>query len=89
MFLRGVTDASILLICLLTSCIFSTKATPLEPTPGERRSFSSSVHKDVSLRFVADSGVCETTPGVHQKSGYITVGKNMSMVRLSNFANRA
>ncbi|EDR04208.1 uncharacterized protein LACBIDRAFT_252730 [Laccaria bicolor S238N-H82] len=34
---------------------------------------------NVSLRFVSDFGVCETTPGVHQKSGYITVGKNMHM----------
>ncbi|KAF9452095.1 alpha/beta-hydrolase [Macrolepiota fuliginosa MF-IS2] len=34
---------------------------------------------DVNLRFVSDSGVCETTPGVHQMSGYITVGPNMSM----------
>ncbi|CAA7262537.1 unnamed protein product [Cyclocybe aegerita] len=33
----------------------------------------------VSLRFVADSGVCEATPGVRQLSGYIDVGTNMSM----------
>jgi carboxypeptidase C (cathepsin A) len=34
---------------------------------------------NVSLRFVKNSGVCETTPGVNQLSGYIEVGKNMSM----------
>jgi hypothetical protein len=32
------------------------------------------------LRYMANSNICETTPGVDQKSGYITVGKNMSMV---------
>lgn len=32
------------------------------------------------LRYTANSNICETTPGVKQKSGYITVGKNMSMV---------
>ena len=34
------------------------------------------------MRFVTDSGVCETTPGVHQISGYLDVGKNMSMVSI-------
>lgn len=42
--------------------------------------FTSPSNPDVSLRFVTDSGVCETTPGVHQMSGYIDVGTNMSMV---------
>ncbi|KAN0139051.1 putative carboxypeptidase S1 [Lactarius tabidus] len=31
------------------------------------------------LAFVTNSGVCETTPGVNQYSGYISVGTNMSM----------
>ncbi|KAM5546227.1 hypothetical protein V8D89_000353 [Ganoderma adspersum] len=34
---------------------------------------------DTKLRFVKNSGVCETTPGVNQLSGYIDVGTNMSM----------
>jgi hypothetical protein len=29
------------------------------------------------LAFVTNSGVCETTPGVNQYSGYISVGTNM------------
>ena len=38
----------------------------------------------VGHRFVKNSGVCETTPGVQQVSGYIDVGKlNMSMVSAS------
>ena len=45
-------------------------------------SFKSQVQADVGLRFVRNSGVCETTPGVEQLSGYIDFGTNMSMVRL-------
>ena len=32
-----------------------------------------------------NSGVCETTPGVEQISGYINVGQNMSMVGLFDY----
>ena len=42
--------------------------------------FKSTTHEDLNLRYVKDSGVCETTPGVHQVSGYVDVGTNMSMV---------
>lgn len=45
-----------------------------------KKTFQSQAMADIGLRFVSDSGVCETTPGVHQMSGYITVGQNMSMV---------
>ena len=31
------------------------------------------------LEFVTNSGICETTPGVNQYSGYLTVGTNMNM----------
>ncbi|KAF9043005.1 alpha/beta-hydrolase [Panaeolus papilionaceus] len=41
--------------------------------------FNSTLNPDLGLSFVKDSGVCETTPGVGQMSGYIQVGKNMSM----------
>jgi len=47
--------------------------------------FTSTAHPNVSLRFVSDSGICETTPGVHQMSGYIDVGPNMSMVSYPRF----
>ena len=46
-----------------------------------RRSvYRSQIHSDTNLRYVANSGICETTPGVTQYSGYIDVGTNMSMV---------
>jgi hypothetical protein len=32
------------------------------------------------LEFVKNSGICETTPGVNQYSGYLSVGTNMNMV---------
>ena len=60
-------------------------ATPLSDTVTIRTKFTSKYNPNVSIRFVTDSGVCETTPGVHQISGYLDVGKNMSMVSvLSN-----
>src|ERR1700761_2295737 len=31
------------------------------------------------LEYVTNSGICETTPGVQQHSGYISVGQNMNM----------
>ncbi|KAJ7839848.1 hypothetical protein B0H14DRAFT_3140636 [Mycena olivaceomarginata] len=34
---------------------------------------------DVSLRFVNNSGICETAPGVHQMSGYVDIGTNMAI----------
>ncbi|EGX90167.1 carboxypeptidase S1, putative [Cordyceps militaris CM01] len=32
-----------------------------------------------SLKYVSNSGICETTPGVNQYSGYQTVGDNQNM----------
>lgn len=31
------------------------------------------------LEFVSNSGICETTAGVQQYSGYLSVGTNMNM----------
>ncbi|KAL1715735.1 Alpha/Beta hydrolase protein [Schizophyllum commune] len=44
-----------------------------------RKSFQSQVVDDTSIRYVKDSGICETTPGVGQMSGYLDIGTNMSM----------
>ncbi|KAJ7766323.1 alpha/beta-hydrolase [Mycena maculata] len=48
-------------------------------TPLVRHNFSSRIQQDVNLRFINNSGICETMPGVHQMSGYIDIGTNMSM----------
>ena len=34
------------------------------------------------MEFVTNSGICETTPGVNQYSGYLSVGTNMNMYAL-------
>lgn len=34
---------------------------------------------NTKLSFVNNSGICETTPGVNQYSGYLTVGEGMNM----------
>ncbi|KAI0752467.1 alpha/beta-hydrolase [Daedaleopsis nitida] len=39
----------------------------------------SQIIQDGKLRYVKNSGVCETTPGVDQMSGYIDIGTNKSM----------
>ncbi|KAJ7111483.1 alpha/beta-hydrolase [Mycena epipterygia] len=44
-----------------------------------KHKFSSRIQEDVTLRFVNNSGICETTPGVHQMSGYVDIGTGMSM----------
>ncbi len=31
---------------------------------------------DTTLKYVSNSGICETTPGVNQHSGYQTVGES-------------
>lgn len=68
---------------LLTSFLCSlVSANPIISTSASHSVFTSRQQQDVQLRFVKDSGVCETTPGVGQMSGYIDVGKNMSIVSL-------
>jgi hypothetical protein len=32
-----------------------------------------------TIKFVKNSGICETTPGVNQYSGYLSVGTNQNM----------
>ncbi|OSC99240.1 alpha/beta-hydrolase [Trametes coccinea BRFM310] len=52
------------------------RAAAYHPVRGE---FASKIVQDGKLSYVRNSGVCETTPGVGQLSGYIDVGTNMSM----------
>jgi hypothetical protein len=34
---------------------------------------------NATIKFVTNSGICETTKGVNQYSGYLSVGTNMNM----------
>ena len=36
------------------------------------------------LEFVTNSGICETTKGVNQYSGYLSVGSNMNMCKCNS-----
>jgi len=49
-------------------------------TSVEYTTFDSVAQPDTKLRYVSDSGVCETTPGVHQKSGYVDVADTQHIV---------
>ncbi|KAF8965392.1 alpha/beta-hydrolase [Flammula alnicola] len=77
--------ASLLAVtCYSYSLLPLVHATPLVDVAGAAsppvlNRFTSTANPGASLRFVTDSGICETTPGVHQISGYIDVGMNMSM----------
>ncbi|KAN0094565.1 Alpha/Beta hydrolase fold [Tylopilus felleus] len=58
----------------------SVYASPLHDSFKARQlTFQSRIQNDTNLRYVANSGICETTPGVTQYSGYINIGKDMSM----------
>lgn len=69
--------AAIVGATLVNAVSVSTAGRGLESTPIR---FTSRKLKDTHLSYVKNSGVCETTPGVTQYSGYVEVGKNMSMV---------
>ncbi|KAH6893355.1 Alpha/Beta hydrolase protein [Thelonectria olida] len=56
------------------SKLFRTKT----PQVSEKTTFQSKA-TSATLKYVENSGVCETTPGVNQYSGYISLGTNMSM----------
>ena len=62
------------------------------PLPGSGKDKRSFVERDgtnytvfehaatgAKLEFVTNSGICETTKGVNQYSGYLSVGTNMNM----------
>ncbi|ETW75053.1 serine carboxypeptidase S10 [Heterobasidion irregulare TC 32-1] len=66
-----------LALAVLASPAAAAAAATATAAPSKRE--FSSAHKDTKLRIVKNSGVCETTPGVGQISGYIDVGPNMSM----------
>ncbi|KAJ7092784.1 alpha/beta-hydrolase [Mycena belliarum] len=73
----GPTPGPIILFSALfaVGCPLLAYATPL----AVKHKFKSELQADVALRFVNNSGICETTPGVHQMSGYVDIGENMSI----------
>ncbi|KAL1845824.1 hypothetical protein Plec18170_009530 [Paecilomyces lecythidis] len=75
-------------VILPTALPWSVTAAPAEQTKGNR----SIIERDgvtyhvfehaatgAKMEFVKNSGICETTPGVNQYSGYLSVGIDMNM----------
>ncbi|KAG8997129.1 hypothetical protein FRB94_007862 [Tulasnella sp. JGI-2019a] len=67
----------VLSVLALTSSISSTPIGTSTPVP-DRYEYTSEVH-GASIRYVNNSGICETTPGVHTMSGYLDIGTNQSI----------
>ncbi|KAG8874820.1 hypothetical protein FRB97_005638 [Tulasnella sp. 331] len=65
----------ITLISLAYTSIFN--SFPATDVPDPKRTVVSE-RFGASLRFVENSGICETTPGVHAVSGYIDIGNNQN-----------
>lgn len=63
----------------LTLALSLTSALQANAAAGTYQYFQSSSQQGVGLRYVTDSGVCETTPGVHQVSGYVDIQPSMNM----------
>ena len=52
-----------------------------EPTnlPSNRKDTVNHTNTNSTLEFIHNSGICETTPGVDQYSGYLSMGKDGGM----------
>ncbi|PLW42972.1 hypothetical protein PCASD_04722 [Puccinia coronata f. sp. avenae] len=64
----------ITILCLSESGL-SADCAPRSPTKHSH----GKIHGLGSYRLIADSNICETTPGVHTYSGYINIAQNHSM----------
>ncbi|KAF9445439.1 alpha/beta-hydrolase [Macrolepiota fuliginosa MF-IS2] len=67
------------LVLLCVGLVQAQGMTRRQDTPGPNGdipSTSANAIYDGNLTYVKDSGICETTPGVHQVSGYINVSKD-------------
>ncbi|KAJ7644874.1 alpha/beta-hydrolase [Roridomyces roridus] len=64
---------------LLAAAAFAVAtAVPKETTDGPTIHTFASAAAQVGLRYVNNSGICETTPGVHTMSGYVDTSSTMS-----------
>ncbi|KAG2036585.1 Alpha/Beta hydrolase protein [Suillus americanus] len=80
MFLRTLVRAGVALLASVsvTRSVSAVKGN-LHTTEAGHIKIQSKVHNATGIRYVKNSGICETTPNVTQISGYINVGTNMSM----------
>jgi hypothetical protein len=83
MFLRSLVQAGVTLLASTSiTRVVSVVEDSLDITEAGHLEIRSKVHNATGIRYVKNSGICETTPNVTQISGYIDVGTNMSMVCL-------
>ena len=77
------------IVALFTHCVVSLASPKPDGTIKAEYSYSTKAETNVSvyeniataskLEFVTNSGVCETTEGVNQNSGYLSVGENQNV----------
>ncbi|KAG2123140.1 Alpha/Beta hydrolase protein [Suillus cothurnatus] len=80
MFLRTLVRAGVALLASVSiTRAISVVEGNLHATEAGHIEIRSKAHNATGIRYVKNSGICETTPNVTQISGYIDVGKNMSM----------
>ncbi|KAG1872904.1 Alpha/Beta hydrolase protein [Suillus subalutaceus] len=80
MFLRTLVRAGVALLAgVSVTRAVSVVEDNLHATEAGHIEIQSKVHNATGIRYVKNSGICETTPNVTQISGYINVGTNMSM----------
>ncbi|KAG1819078.1 Alpha/Beta hydrolase protein [Suillus subaureus] len=80
MFLRTLVRASVALLANVSvTRVVSAVEANLHATKAGHIKIQSKVHNATGIRYIKNSGICETTPNVTQISGYINVGTNMSM----------
>jgi hypothetical protein len=74
-------SVALLSLAISCTCAAAAAAAPMVVDTTVYQQFTSQNDLGTKLRYVKDSGICETMPGVHQVSGYVDIGKNMSVVR--------
>ena len=69
------------IVLALTSAISTVYALPARTERAEADKYITFEHAatGAKVQYVKNSGICETTPGVNQYSGYLSVGNNMNM----------
>lgn len=69
--------------CALVTALPEPDHSQLEERDGVLYNVFKDFDTGAEMRFVKNSGVCETTPGVEQMSGYLTVGLNQHMCMIN------
>ncbi|KAF7348536.1 Alpha/beta-hydrolase [Mycena venus] len=64
---------------ILAACLFLCLTSGAQFISTSHHTFNSVAVADSGLTYVKNSGICETTPGVGQISGYINIAKNASI----------